>query len=1815
MTQLVRGVPLTKADLLDGSLVDLLMDPGKDAPMGSTEDPTSSVPEAVCGLDLSPAQRSAATEPLDLDALSGKDIFCELQLHDGHRVWLRPEELADSPYFERTASRGAVELVPSRGRERGVGDLAVRVLRVFKIDPLETAAKLTQAMLLQRLERKVRPGLFQVGRGPAELSAVETARLKGTAPCLLMLHGTFSSTLGSFGALHAANQGERWHRLAGAYGQRLLALEHRTLSESPLQNAIDLAGQLPGGLHLHLLSHSRGGLIGELLSRRHAAGPGFSANELALLDDVAPTLAAQARELDALLREKAFVVERFVRVACPARGTTLASDRGRRWLEVIVNALFKLLDKGAKAGVSALGLPGLVPIAETAVELLKLLTLETLEISEIPGLHAMDPASDFIRALINNEHARSADELAVIAGDTEGSGVFGRLKLFAFDTFFERDNDLVVDTPSMVGGAQRNEARRMLARSDEVNHLTYFRHPRTSDVITRSLLEADLKNVSELAPVVIEQGPMRTPVSRSSRPDQPIVFLLPGIMGSHLEVDNDQVWVDLWQLARGGFARLHADAANVMPAGLLRRHYQGLADALAADHEVLPFAYDWRLPINDAASKLNAAVRARLADAKSQKRSIRFVAHSMGGLVVRAMMLLKDSVWPELAALPDRRFVMLGTPNQGSHAISLLLTGEEKLAQMLAMADMKNSLREIVDVAAGFGGALDMAPESGERDYFSVEAWEYLATAKQQQKPWPLPKKAELDRARAFRETLRAQDLTGLGIHYVAGQAKDTPVSASVEGTRLRFRSTRQGDGRVPWASGIPSGVKAWYVPAKHGAIPAYKPLYPGLRDILAFGTTQQLQDVPPATRDLPGELHDYPAPRINYLPDGDDLMAAALDFDPEPEAHTPEPLPPIDVSVTWGNLRYAKDPVVVGHYVGDLIVSAEAVLDRFLDHALSRRLAVGRYPGDIGTALAIPNARGELPGAVIVGLGPVSSRLSRTDLTRAVQAGVSEWAARALESKQLDDPNGIADAGNASRGLAFVAIGSGLGGLPISEIGITIIEGVHRALELLRGQRSIDEIKRLGLTRITFLELYEERAHTLWHGLMRRAQDGLLPDCFRFDTQGGGVRAGEGGRRRLVLREDDSWWTPLKITQKGSRLLFENIGDRARAELRGAGTHASHIDELLSDAERHEVGDGSLSRALFEMMVPNDLKDSLPSGDRLRLLVDGKTARYPWELILAGQRLHAGATAGHTGSGNGVIRQFVTDRFRPTPRMARAPNVLIVGDPETQASFAPLPGALHEAEAVQSTLGELGFHVPPRVLRDARSILIELHARPYQIVHLAGHGIEDLRGWLEAELATLATAPDSQANALRKRALQRELDDLDEKDPISAMVIGPMKFLTYRNIEQMSDVPELVFINCCHLGKIPTSAAAQSGQQGATAAAFAQKFIEIGVRAVIAAGWPVDDAAACTFADAFYRALCRGQTFGEAVRDARQQTRADHPDSNTWAAYQCYGDPSFRPTSSDRQSTDWTTPKERFGSPRHLAWEGIQTASNLKALRAGVAIAETHGFDSDGELCSEIGDAFRGFEAFNEAIRWYKQALLAEKARMPVQGVERLLNVIVRNGQMRASEGKKTSPAWLQEVDAAIALLTLVNQRYPAQERFALIGSANKRKAIALTGKRRLTALDASATAYSAAADMAKASTNPYPFINAAVMLGAKAWTAGTSLKSDEIKAMLEAAKERVTKISPNDFWDYAAPGDLMLAQIFLTAASPTEANADFALRQFSAAFERDRSKGNLASVVDQVTVMIEVISQATSKKGDPAGLRKVLELAVARMVEVMSA
>jgi CHAT domain-containing protein len=126
--------------------------------------------------------------------------------------------------------------------------------------------------------------------------------------------------------------------------------------------------------------------------------------------------------------------------------------------------------------------------------------------------------------------------------------------------------------------------------------------------------------------------------------------------------------------------------------------------------------------------------------------------------------------------------------------------------------------------------------------------------------------------------------------------------------------------------------------------------------------------------------------------------------------------------------------------------------------------------------------------------------------------------------------------------------------------------------------------------------------------------------------------------------------------------------------------------------------------------------------------------------------------------------------------------------------------------------------------------------------------------------------------------------------------VLSDGLLITAAEIDAMEIVPDLVFLNCCHLGKLERSPVAFNK----LAYSVARQLIDIGVRAVVVAGWAVEDAPASLFAETFYdKLLSDNLPFGDAVFQARRTTWERYPASNTWGANQAYGDPGWRAMAS----------------------------------------------------------------------------------------------------------------------------------------------------------------------------------------------------------------------------------------------------------------------------------------------------------------------------
>lgn len=1713
---------------------------------------------------------------------SRPDDVVEVELEDGSRFWTSQERLRTEVLglAGTRAADGVLELpaaIDRRSASRGfLGKIVIKTLKFFKIDVAHMAARFIAEKLENHLlgtgDKNRGPGLYRLSGEELTLTPVSepVLTLPPDRPSLLFLHGTASSTEGSFGKLWTDKRRPQRQQLLTPYEGRVFGLEHETLSKNPIDNAIAAAERLPAGARLHLVSHSRGGMVGELLCRAGMEGgrDPFDAADLEFFGERNPGKArGDLERLNNLLKEKQFRIERFVRVACPARGTTLASER----LDIYLSVLFNLL-----AGFGFVAkLPGGV-FTSIFSELIMAVAKERSDPTVLPGIEAMIPSSPLV-ALLNRAKAPVAGELRVIAGDIEGDNVLSAIGTLLTDPLYQDDHDLVVNTDAMFGGSERSGGAAFLfRRGSDVNHFSYFENPDSAEGLARTLSRSS-SEADGFEPFSVRAADSGTPPyeKRDVAEGAPVVFMLPGIMGSHLAIGENRVWLDPFDIARGKFDLLAYGTPNLVKAEApLWICYGDLVKHLARTHRVEPFPFDWRLSVFDEAKRLAAAVVKALDATEKTKSPVSIVAHSMGGLVARAMIAAHPEVWERMTGRAEARLIMLGTPNGGSHAVTQVLTGRDSLIRKLALLDVTRKQRELIGIVAKFPGLLEMLPPQSTFDLFDAAAWQSLATADPDKGTWQPPTAAALKAARANRERLAASPIDPQRMLYVAGCAPATPVDLTIADTgakkRLVFHATTRGDGRVPWETGIPQGVKTWYLQAAHGDLPSTEEGFDAITDLLRHGTTDRLPTAPPETRGAP-ERFELPPERDQLYPDFADLARTAVGAGRTKRPRRTERK--IKVSVRHGSLAFAGHPVLVGHYKGDTIISAEAYLDRTLDGRLSARHRLGIYPGEDGTGEVFLNPEweqsqrsdGKPAGAIVIGLGEVG-KLSPGRLLRAVSRGARAYSIARIECSQAINGKGT------TAGISALLVGTGAGGVSVQDAVTAILRGIIEA------NHSIAESGRPNcppIEEVEFVEIFEDRAILAARTLGRLRNDPDIARAFAIDADPMVIPL-EGGMRRASFVEDDPWWQRLQITEdEDERLSFNLLTDRARAEVYLQQSQRSLADRFIEEMSETTAGNNGVAVTLFEMLVPNELKEYSIERRDVVLVLNDASARYPWEMMQ--ERLMAGDAARERkplAVQAGMVRQLLVEKFRERVVTARDTTALVIGNPPTP--FISLPAAEQEAREVETALKEARYTVTSLIGPNATgpAILTELFARDYRIVHLAGHGVLDYRPPVPCDTCHSPT----------------------DGNPVTGMVIGENQFLTAAQIRQMRTVPQLVFVNCCHLGKVDKRLPPRNLPN--LAANVATELIRMGVRGVVAAGWAVQDDSAALFAATFYREMLNGATFGDAVHAARATTYAAHPEANTWGAYQCYGDPDFTLGKGDASRAPRAARKSYAAlSEAVIELENIAAAAktargpavdwHLKAIRT-IEQSVPAAWLTSGALQEALGKAYGELKQFAEAVEHYRRAIDDNKGLATIKTAEQLWNLQSR----WAKEVAATDPVRALQLvtEAEERLQGLSDALGETDERLSLLGSVAKRRMMIATAVAdKQAALRAMAEYYDRAYALGveRGAPSYYPLVNHLTALTLAYLLDETGHLPPDFDPSVDRAvalAEETHRASP-DFWNTITPVDCLLLRHLAAedlADHTGEIIADYA---------RARNVGSpreFQSVLDQLDFLKKVIASA---------------------------
>ncbi len=275
---------------------------------------------------------------------------------------------------------------------------------------------------------------------------------------LLLLHGTLSTTSGSFGNMPRADL----EKLLSLYQNRVIAFNHPSLHQSPSQNVQTLLNMLPPGiaLDLDIITYSRGGLVGREMTERLA-------------------------EHD--LAGRAIEIRKAVLVASPNQGTALVDERNATdMINRYTNLLAEFSGDIFAANFQAILL------------LVKSLSFGTLE--HLPGVFSMFPNGAYLQHL-NSSAPNPTQYYAIGANFTPAAPAllasFAHAELDKFvDRVFGAANDGIVPTIGSYRAGDHSpgfpippEHRVIYGGATRVHHCNYFAQPTVNEQIRQWLAE------------------------------------------------------------------------------------------------------------------------------------------------------------------------------------------------------------------------------------------------------------------------------------------------------------------------------------------------------------------------------------------------------------------------------------------------------------------------------------------------------------------------------------------------------------------------------------------------------------------------------------------------------------------------------------------------------------------------------------------------------------------------------------------------------------------------------------------------------------------------------------------------------------------------------------------------------------------------------------------------------------------------------------------------------------------------------------------------------------------------------------------------------------------------------------------------------------------------------------------------------------------------------------------------------------------------------------------------------------------------------
>ncbi len=1755
--------------------------------------------------------------------LEANDKLLELVLDDGtswmcdastmHEVFPELDPALKPPGSRDTQPDVFVlpDSVETPSTERGIiGKIAVKLLKVFAKKAIgkgvaELSKKLEDKHLQNEIDISILPKNF-LATGAA-LFTVDKDFKFGTfdgkpsnSPFFLFIHGTNSDTFGAFQDLKSSAV---WNTLHQIYDKNVLAFQHRTLTESPLLNVVKLAQMLPDNSVVHMLTHSRGGIVGDILNKysnnNDEASIGFTNHHIALLekesdreDDI-----LNIEALNKIFKDKKITVAKFIRVGCPAAGTKLASKR----LDHILNVFFNLIN--IVGG----------PFGDILKELLSAAVESKDDVNVLPGLEAQRPESPFIKILNDpsSENAISGKPLAIISGNGRVSFSGQGLFVILGKLFYWQRNDLVVNTDSMYLGAKRKDnIQYFFDQGADVNHVKYFGNDKTREAIDLVLKTAE----GELIPgfkciaqdeipgsdrALVESGelyPSPWPPSGT----KPIVIMLPGIMGSNLSQKDKEIWLHYGRILSGGLINLgYSNVNKIVADSVVKTSYYKLYKWLSAKYDVVVYPFDWRKPLPECASEFNTKIKSLL----KVGQPIKIIGHSMGGLLARDFILNHDDTWQDLKASKGFRMLFLGSPLGGSFRIPSVLFGEDAIIQKLSKLDLFHTKEGLLKMFSQLPGILALLPLTTDpkNDFAKMETWENMRKYFGKSN-WPLPLQSDLDYFKNYRDNIlkKRDEIDYSSMVYIAGKDKMTPCGYYLDEIppkkQLYFLYTSEGDQSVTWESGIPKQLieanAVYYSQVTHGALANEPDLFNAIEEILSTGQTKLLRNTKPLLR---GEEKIFRAePDIDFDLSENGLEKTILGLGEEIQPVSSQI--PVTVTVSNGDLRYAEYPIIAGHFLNDGVLYAERAIDNYLNGSLTSKHRLGLYPGEIGTnALFGKMNESDFEGSIIIGLGE-PDQLTSFQLSKSIEQGVLNYL---LSIRGTTIPKkGI--------GVSSLIIATGYGGLSVEGSLKAIIDGVNRANDKVK---MLSDGSYRTVQNIEIIELYADRALNCMYVLNKIANK--ENSTYNIIIGNKRIKNLLGIQKRTPLDNAEDWWNRITIkfkegneqTGEPSSMIFGSSTGDSREEENELYSSTPLIDLFISEVSSSNQWSACTAKTLFELLIPNNLKEKLKRKGNISWILDTKTASYPWELLQDNT-----TNAKPLCINAGMIRQLSTKDYRINIKRVAEKGALIIADPILNGFISQLPGAKEEGMMVKDTLENVGYPTTSLIGTDAESIVKNFFCNDYTIIHLAGHGV------------------------------------FNPKSPKkSGMVIGKDIFLTVFEIQQMPVVPELVFVNCCHLGYSNSEDEKFYRDRYKLAANIGTQLISIGVKAVIAAGWAVNDAAALDFAHVFYSSMFSGDNFGDAVKNARNYIYEKHPGNNTWGAYQCYGDPFFKLKGISAGKGSWSpsyiVPQEAEIDLDNLLNQ-LQMATSadkdhLAELNTIMKAVDRDVFRTP-QIIERVAKIYQELAMYIDASGNYEELLKMENADFSFSCMEKYCNTRAKMYIREIFDNEETTAASkkeaYQKTERVISDLTVLLFAGETAERHNLLGSAYKRLAmLAQDSNKRTAAYKNAISHYDRAYNNNSNSNKIYSIANSielscllvfsgAMKPGGDFTVEGKKYKLrsiSEAQQILENEQNRLKQKSESEdlnYWDLIAFLNIDLCLLLILEDEKIEIKWNEVIQNFKTIWRKAGSEAKKAAELEHLEFLTQSLNVEAGLIGDGYKPNKDLEIRISELRTALS-